>query len=99
MNVEELKICEQINQSCKQILEYPMFWLRKFENLSKENQKDWIQIIQLSEGNSKQRKAIISYLQWELKKEASKDLPCYSNPAVQEDFKKKLFEVCFKLGY
>ena len=55
LNVENLKICAQINQSCKQILENPMFWLRKFENLSKENQKDWTKIIQLLEGNSKKQ--------------------------------------------
>ena len=38
LNVEKLKICKQINQSCEQILENPMFWLRKFgEIMSKEN--------------------------------------------------------------
>ena len=68
MSVEELKICSQINQSCKQILENPMFWLSKFGGLSKENQKDWIKIIQ-SVKNSDYEKMIIFYLQWNLKKE------------------------------
>ena len=27
LNVEDLEICAQINQACKQILEDPMFWL------------------------------------------------------------------------
>ena len=40
LDVEDLKICAQINQSCKQILQNPIFCLRKFENLSKKNQKD-----------------------------------------------------------
>ena len=80
LNVEDLKICAQINQSSKQILENPMFWLRKFEDrLSKENQNEWIQNIQ-SEENPEKRKDIIAYLQWNLKKEASKDLPCYTSP-------------------
>ena len=65
-NVEDLKICAQINQSCKQILENPMFWLKKFRNIAKENYKDWIKAIKL-EKNSDKKKAIVSYLQWNLK--------------------------------
>ena len=67
LNVEHLKICVRINQLCQQILENPMFWLRKFASLSKENQKDWIKVIQ-SETNSEKKRAIIAYLQWNLKK-------------------------------
>ena len=52
LDVEDLKICGQINQSCKQILDDAMFWLRKFQNLSKEHQKDWIKIIQSLKKNS-----------------------------------------------
>ena len=40
LDVEDLKICAHINQSCKQILQHPIFCLRKFEHLSKENQND-----------------------------------------------------------
>ena len=65
LNVEDLKMCARINQSCEQILENPMFWLRIFGDiLSKEDQKEWITIIQSLEENSKKRKAIISYRQW-----------------------------------
>ena len=97
LNVEDLKIVAQINQSCKQILETPMFWLKKIGGrLSKENQRGWIKIIQSMRGNSKKIKSIISYLQWNLKKEASIDLPYYTSPAVQIDFGKKIFEICEK---
>ena len=75
--VEDLKICAQINQSCNQILQNPMFCLRKFEHLSKKNQKDWIKVIK-SLKNYEKEKAIISYLKWKLKKEAMTDLPCYT---------------------
>ena len=86
-NVED---CGQINQSSKQILANPIFWLRKFTTaLSKKNQNDWIKVIQSVE-NSEKEKAIISYLQWNLKKEASEDLPCYTSPAVQVDFRKRI---------
>ena len=65
LNVEDLKMCSQINQSCKQMLENPMFWLNKFGELSKENQKDWIKILQ-SVKNSNHEEIIIYYLKWNL---------------------------------
>ena len=45
LDVEDLKICSQINETCKQILRKPMFWLEKFVSLSNENRKDWIRVI------------------------------------------------------
>ena len=63
---EDLKICEQINQSCKQILQNPTFWLKKFRCLSKESKKDWVKIIQ-SVKNSDHEKIIVFYLRWVLK--------------------------------
>ena len=64
LDVDVLKICGQINKSCKQ----PMFWLRKFGCLSKESQKGWVNIIQ-SVKNSDYEIVIISYQQWKLKTE------------------------------
>ena len=40
-----LEVCRNINQSSKEILDNPMFWLRKFGRLSKENQTDWIKVL------------------------------------------------------
>ena len=37
--------------------------------------------------------AIISYLKWNFKKETV-DPPCYSSSAVQDDFRKKIWECC-----
>ena len=107
LNFEDLVVCREINQSSKQILDYqmdkqrltldkPMFiMLRKFRSLSKKNQKDWINVIQ-SEKNSDKGKAISSYLQLNLKKEDLVDLPCYTSPAVQDDFRKRIRESCEK---
>ena len=92
---EKLDASGQINQSSKQILAKPIFWLRKFTALSKENQKDWMNFLQ-QVGNTDKEKYIITYLKWNLKKEASADLPCYSTPAVQDDFKKKIRKICAK---
>ena len=94
LEVEHLKICGLINQSCKQILDNPMFWLKKFRSLSKENEKDWIKTMKLV-NNSGKEKAIISYLQWNLKKKVV-DLPCYSSPAAQGHFRKKIWKSCHK---
>ena len=94
LDTEHLNICRLINQSCKQILENPFFWLKKFKNLSKENQKDWIKILKEVK-NSEKIHAIISYLQWNLKKEAV-DLQCYTSPAVQDNFRMIIMESCKK---
>ena len=145
LDVEDLK-SGHINQSCNQILEDPMYWLRKFVGLSKENRKDWFKIIQSvknfdcenvivsylrcnlnnmmeivdltvylpyfwlkkfrslstenqkdwsmaikSEKNFEKEKAVMDYLQRNLLKESLVNLPCYTNPAVQDDFRKQIF--------
>ena len=85
LNFEDLVVCREINQSSKRILDYqmdkpwstldkPMFLLRIFRSLSKKHQKDWIKVIE-SAKNSDKGKAISSYMQWNLKKEALVDLP------------------------
>ena len=61
LEAEDLKIFAQINQSCKQILKYPIFCLTKFEHLSKKNQRDWLKVFQ-SVKDSDKGIAIISYL-------------------------------------
>ena len=44
---------------------------------------------------SEKEKAIISYLHWNLKKEAV-NVPCISIPDVRDDFRKKIWEICGK---
>ena len=69
LDVEDLKICAQINQSCKQILQNPIFCLRKFKHLSKEIHKDWNKVIQ-SVKKCDNGIAIICYLKCNLEKHA-----------------------------
>ena len=45
LNDADVEICRNINQTSKDILDNPMFWLRKFGNLLQENQKYWIKDI------------------------------------------------------
>ena len=94
LDVDALKICAQINESCKLILQNPMFCLGKFEYLSTGNRKEWIKNIQ-SVKNSDKGIAIISYLKWNLSKGVV-DPPCYSSPAVQMDFRQKITKICEK---
>ena len=94
MDFEELKLCAQINQSCKQILKNPIFCLKKFRQLSKKNQTDWTNVIQ-GVKNSDKGIAIISYLKWNFKQRVV-DLPCYSTPAVQDYFWKRILKICKK---
>ena len=91
---EAVKICRCINQSSMEILDNISFWLRKFGNLSKENQKEWMKVIK-SVKKSEKQKAIITYLQWNLKKKVV-DFSCYSSPAAQDDFSKKILQLCGK---
>ena len=102
LDVENLKKCAKINHSCKQILQNPLFCLRNFNGLSKENQNEWTKAIQFV-NNSDKGIAIISYLRklfptWcDLKKkEAIVDFPCFTSTTVQNDFTKKMTKCCQK---
>ena len=86
LDVEDLKICAKINSSCNMILQNPIFSLNKFQHLSNDNRKDWIKALQ-SVKHSDKGIAIISYLQWNFKKNASLNLPCYTNATVQDEFR------------
>ena len=99
LNPSDLQKCQSINQSASQIasqiLENPMFLIKKLiqNGLSKKNQNDWIEAIQL-EMNSEKKKAIVAYLNWKLKNENSFDFPCYTNPDVQKIHRSKILEIC-----
>ena len=55
---EAVEICRCINQSSMEILDNISFWLRKFGNLSKENQKEWMKVIKLVK-NLKRKKRLL----------------------------------------
>ena len=85
LNYSDLKKCQLINQSTSQILDNPMFWIKELtrKGLSKENQNDWIEAIQL---NYEKKKYIAAYLKWNLKEKNLFDFPCFTKPVVQKDF-------------
>ena len=69
--------------------------MRKLKHLSKKNKKAWIKDIQ-SVKNSDKGIAIISYLKWNLKKDAFVDLSCYSSPNVQAEFRNEIGKISKK---
>ena len=64
LNFDDLSACEQINKFCKNVLNNPNFWLKKFtlRGLSKENQNDWETAIGLAKDDSGLENDIMLYL-------------------------------------
>ena len=50
-----------------------------------------VTLVLLFKKNSVKEKSIFYYLLSNLKKEALEDLPCYTSPDVQDDFRKKIY--------
>ena len=88
---QELEICAVINQSSKQILDNPMFWLKKYvsKGMSKKNETDWATTIKSAKKSNK-KKHILLYLKWKLKMQDEVDLPMYTNSVVQKKFKQQI---------
>ena len=95
LNYEGLKKWQLINQTANHILNNPLLWINELSQngLSKENQKDWIEAIQL-ETNFGKKKHLSAYLKWQLKKRKWFDFPCYTKDVAQEDFRDKIWKSC-----
>ena len=98
LDLEKLETCRFINESCKQMLDDPMFWLREFiqRGISKRNQKSWIKAIQITK-NTELEKYVLSYLKRSRKKKSVVDLHCFKNEYllektenIKEEYLKKL---------
>ena len=106
----DLKKCRMINKATIEIYDKsivwsrPMFWLKELDQigfLSEENQKDWIQAIELA--NSEKKKHIATYLKYTASycrkgyvnhMKGYLNLKCYTKPEVQEKFRKKIHKIC-----
>ena len=90
MVYEDLQKCHMINQSSKEILESPFFWLKIFiqRGMSEKNRMDWSKAIQISK-NTHMEKHVLYYLKRCTKNVRVVDLPCY----MEEDFLKKPTEM------
>ena len=97
---EDLEVCAMINQSSKQILDNPIFWLKKFvsKGMSKKNETDWAKAIKSAKKSDK-KKQILLYLKWHLKTQEEVDLPFYTNSIVQKKFRLQISEAAQKGSY
>ena len=80
LNYKTLETCRHVNKLCKQILDNPMFWIKKFiqRGLSKNNQIKWSKAIQITK-NTGLKKNVLRYLKQCSKNERVVDIPCYIN--------------------
>ena len=90
LSYKDLMSCILINHSSKSLLDNPRFWIKKFiqKGLSRQNQLDWMNAIQITRNTDFERN-ISFYLKKILKKEKLKDLPCFIDESVLENFRLK----------
>ena len=94
LDYEDLMNCQTVDKSIQQILETPMFWLKKWRykrGLSRKNQLDWIKALQMTK-NPNLRKNIVLYIQKVIKIGHFVDVPCY----IDNDVTKKATEISFE---
>ena len=79
LDFKDLMACQLVNKSLKQILENPMFWLKKWRfnrGLSKKNQNNWIKALQMTK-NTSFEKNVDMYIKKVIKIGHFVDVPCY----------------------
>ena len=83
--------CQLVNNSCKYIVDKPMFWLKKWKlrGLSDENHRDWVNAIQITK-NTTVEKNVQAYIQMVIKSGHFLDIPCYINSKVVSEFSNEL---------
>ena len=92
LNHENLEKCRLVNEYWKNILDNPMFWIKKFirrGGLSKKNQIDWMAAIQIT-SNSDLEANILRYLKQSSKNERVVDIPCYINKVSLRKYSKRI---------
>ena len=93
LNYEKLETCRLVNESCKELLDNPMFWIKKFirRGLSKKNQIDWTAAIQITK--SYLGTNILKYLKQCSKNERVVDIPCHINEELLRSYSQYLMEL------
>ena len=79
LNFEDLMACQLINKSCKEILDYPMFWLKIWrlrQGLSPKNHSDWAKAIQMTQ-NTTLKGNVCSYIKKIVQIGHFVDVPCF----------------------
>ena len=98
LDFEDLKRCQLLNKFFKDVLESPMFWLRKWRTqrgLSKENNDDWVKAIQLTK-NTNLEINLKLYLEKVIKNGHVVDVPCFIDANAVEKSNEFTFERAFE---
>ena len=79
--------CKLVNDSCKDIVDKRIFWLKKWKmrGLSNENYKDWVNAIQMTK-NITLEKNIHAYIKMVIEIGHFVDVPCYIDSKIILEF-------------
>ena len=94
LDFKDLMACQLVNKSLKQILENPMFWLKKWRfnrGLSKKNQNNWIKALQMTK-NMNLENNVALYIKKVIKVGHFVDVPCY----IDNDAMMKATQISFE---
>ena len=98
LDFEDLQTCQPLSKSCQEIIENPMFWLRKLRaqrGLSEKNYNDWAKAIQ-SARNTNMETNVKLYLQKVIKNGHVVDFPCFIDADALENSTRFTFEKALK---
>ena len=88
LDFKNIMVFQSTNNSCKEFVDNPMFWLKKWRlrGLSTKSQGDWIKAIQMTRG-TKVEANIDLYIKKSVKFNYHfMDVPCYIDASVVESF-------------
>ena len=98
LDFEDLQTCQPLSKSCQEIIENPMFWLKKMRaqrGLSEKNYHDWAKAIQLAR-NTNMETNVKLYLQTVIKHGHVVDFPCFIDSDALENSTGFIFEKALK---
>ena len=98
LDFEDLQTCQPLSKSCQEIIENPMFWLKKMRaqrGLSEKNYNDWAKAIQ-SARNTNMETNVKLYLQKVIKNGHVVDFPCFIDADALENSTGFTFEKALK---
>ena len=88
LDYEKLQVCECINNSSQEILNNPMFWLKRWtlRGISQKNRDDWSKAIQIVPKFSEEISLnLTKYLKRIVRNERLVDIPCYIDQETIEE--------------
>ena len=88
LDFKNIMAFQSINKSCKDFVDNPMFWLKKWRlrGLSKKSQADWIKAIQMTRGTNVETNVDL-YIKKIIKLNYHiMDVPCYIDADIVERF-------------